>query len=269
MVDTKIRLIIFFAAKDVLYSQQKQDLELTVAQIMNSLLPNSDLNWRKKGKPLDHDFMWFCFDNNLFIHHNNSESEVAQSCPTLCDPMDCSLPGSSVHGIFQTRVLEWIAISFSRGSSRPRNWTQVSLIAGRCFYHLSHQGSYDKPRQHIKQQNYHFADKCPSSGFSSSHVWMWELDQKEDWAPKNWCFGTVVLVKTLKSPLDCKEIKPVHPKGNQSWIVSGRTDAEAEAPILWPPDTKNWLTGTDPNSGKDWGQEEKGDDSKWDGWMAS
>ena len=95
-------------------------------------------------------------------------------------------------------------------------------------------------------------------GFSSSHVWMWELDYKECWAPKNWCFWTVVLERTLESPLDCKEIKPVHPKGNQSWILIRRTDAEAEAPILWPPDAKNWLIGKDPDAGKDWRQEEKG-----------
>ena len=86
----------------------------------------------------------------------------------------------------------------------------------------------------------------------------WELDYKESWAPKNWCFWTVLLEKTLKGPLDCKEIQPVHPKGNQSWIFLGRTDAEAETPILWPPDVKNWLTGKDPDAGKDWRQEEKG-----------
>ena len=87
---------------------------------------------------------------------------------------------------------------------------------------------------------------------------MWELDHKESWVPKNWCFWTVALEKTLKSPSDCKEIQPVHPKGNQSWIFIGRTDAEAEAPILWPPDVKNWLTGKDPDAGKDWRREEKG-----------
>ena len=87
---------------------------------------------------------------------------------------------------------------------------------------------------------------------------MWELDYKESWVPKNWCFWTVVLEKTLESPLDCKEIQPVHPKGNQSWILIGRTDAEAEAPILWPPDAKKWLIGEDPDAGKDWRQEEKG-----------
>ena len=86
----------------------------------------------------------------------------------------------------------------------------------------------------------------------------WELDYNESWAPKNWCFWTVVLEKTLESPLDCKEIQPVHPKGNQSWIFIGRTDAEAKTPILWPPDAKNWLTGKDPDAGKDWRLEEKG-----------
>ena len=87
---------------------------------------------------------------------------------------------------------------------------------------------------------------------------MWELDYKERWAVKNWCFWTVVLEKTLEIPLDCKEIQPVHPKGNQSWIFIGRTDAEAETPIVWPPDAKNWVIGKDPDAGKDWRQEEKG-----------
>ena len=97
--------------------------------------------------------------------------------------------------------------------------------------------SYDQPRQHIKKQRHFFADKRPSShsyGFSSSHLWMWELDYKETWALKNWCFWTAVLEKTLESPLDGKEIQPVSPEGNQSWIFAGRTDAEAETPILWP-----------------------------------
>jgi len=106
--------------------------------------------------------------------------------------------------------------------------------------------SYDKPRGHIKKQRHHFADKGlyrQSHGLSSSHVWMWELDTKESWALKNWCFWTLMLEKTLESPLDCKEIKPVNPKGNQSWMFIGRTDAEAETPILWPSNTKNWLIG--------------------------
>ena len=91
-----------------------------------------------------------------------------------------------------------------------------------------------------------------------SHVRMWELDHKESWAPKNWCFWTVMLEKTLESPLDCKEIQPVHPKGEQSWVFLGRTDAEAETPILWPPDAKNWLIWKDLDAGKDWRWEEKG-----------
>ena len=91
-----------------------------------------------------------------------------------------------------------------------------------------------------------------------SHVWMWELDRKEGWVPKNWCFQTVELKKTLERPLDCKEIKSVNPKRNLPWIFTGRTDAEAEAPILWPPDSRSWLIGQDPDAGKDWGQEEKG-----------
>ena len=121
--------------------------------------------------------------------------------------------------------------------------------------------TYDQPRQHIKKQTHYFADKGLSSqsyGFSSSHVWMWELHYKESWVLKNWCFWTVVLEKTLESPLDCKEIQPVHPKGNQSRICLGRTDAEAETLILWTPDLKNWLIWKDPDAGKDWRQEEKG-----------
>ena len=122
-------------------------------------------------------------------------------------------------------------------------------------------GSYDQPRQHIKKQRHYFANKGPSGqdyGFSSGHVWMWELDCEESWALKNWCFWTVVLEKILESPLDCEETHPVHPKGGQSWVFIGRTDAEAETPILWPSDVKSWLIGKDPDAGKDWGQEEKG-----------
>ena len=115
--------------------------------------------------------------------------------------------------------------------------------------------------QHIKKQRRYFANKSPSSqsySCSSSHVQMWELDYKESWVQKNWCFWTVVLEKTLESPLDCKEIKLVNPKGNPSWMFIGRSDAEAKAPIFWPPDAKNWLTGKDLDAGRDWGQEEKG-----------
>ena len=121
--------------------------------------------------------------------------------------------------------------------------------------------SYDQPRQHIKKQRHYFADKGLSNqscGFSSSHVYMWGLGHKESWVLKNWCFWTVVLEKTLEGPLDCKEINPVNPKGNQSWIFIGRTDDETEAPMLWPPDAKNWLIGKDLDVWKDWRQEEKG-----------
>ena len=99
---------------------------------------------------------------------------------------------------------------------------------------------------------------CQGYGFSSGHVWMWQLDCEESWAPKNWCFWTVVLQKTLESPLDCKEIQLVNPRGDQSWVFTGRTDAEAETPILWPPHAKSWLIGKEPDVGRDWGQEEKG-----------
>ena len=116
----------------------------------------------------------------------------------------------------------------------------------------------DQPRQHIKKQRHYFANtglSCQGHGFSSAHVWMWELDYKESWAPKNWCFWT------LESLSDCKEIQKeihpkgdsVHPKGDQSWVFIGRTDVEAETPIVWPPDPKSWLTGKDPDAGKDWG----------------
>ena len=133
--------------------------------------------------------------------------------------------------------------------------------------------SYDKPRQHIKKQRHHFANKglySQSYGFFSSHVCMWDLDHKECWASKNWCFW-IVLEKILESPLDCKEIKPVNPKGNQPWIFNGRTDAEAEALILWPSDAKNWLIGKDPECGKDWREVEKGTTGdemvRWHHWL--
>ena len=106
-------------------------------------------------------------------------------------------------------------------------------------------------------EHFYFENVIPY-GFSSSHVWMWQCNYKESWAPKNWCFWTVVLEKTLESPLDCTEIQPVHSEGNQSWIFIGRTDAEAETPMLWPPDAKNWLIGKDPDAGEYWRWEEKG-----------
>ena len=122
------------------------------------------------------------------------------------------------------------------------------------------------------EQRHHFTNKSPYSqsyGFCNIHVWMWELDHKEGWGLKNWCSQYVVLEKTLESPLACNEIKLVHPKANQHWIFIGRTAAEAEAPILWPPHVKSWLIGKDPDVKKDWGQEEKGHNRGWDGWMTS
>ena len=257
--------------------------------------------------------------------------------------MDCSLPGPSVHGIFQARVLEWVTIPFSRGSSWPRDLTWVSHIAGRHFTvwatreapmaegeelkgllmkvkeesekadlklniqktkviasgpitswqidrermetvtdyilggsKITSDGDYSHEIKRclllgrkvminldsiLKKQRHYFPNEGPCSqryGFSRSHVWMWELDYKESWALKNWCFWSVLLEKILVSPLDCQEIQPVYPKGNQSWIFFGRTDAEAEAPILWPPNVKNQLIWKDADAGKDWGQEEKG-----------
>ena len=161
------------------------------------------------------------------------------------------------------------------------SWAPKSLQMETVAMKLKHACSLDeklwhprhpKPRQCVKKQRHHFADKGPFSqsyGFSSSHVWMWQLDHTEGWVSKNRCFQTVVLEKTLESPLDSKEIKPVNPKGNQPWIFTGRTDAETEASILWPSDVKRWLTGKEPGAGKDWWQEEKGVDRRWDSWMAS
>ena len=129
--------------------------------------------------------------------------------------------------------------------------------------------SYDQVRQHIKKQRHYFVNKGPSSqdyGFSSSHIWMWELDYKKSWVLKNWCFWTVVLEKTLESLLDCKEIQPVHPKGNQSWLFTGRTDVEAEIPILWPLDVKSWLIWKDPDAGKVWRQVKGTTEDEMVGW---
>ena len=128
--------------------------------------------------------------------------------------------------------------------------------------------SYDKPRQHIIKQRHYFANKALSSqgyGFSSGHVQIWELNCEESWALKIWCF----LEKTLESPLDCKEIQPVHPKGDQSWVFIGRTDAEAETPVLWPPHAKSWLIWKRPWCWEGSGAGGEGDGRGWDGWMAS
>ena len=140
-----------------------------------------------------------------------------------------------------------------------RWWLQPSFNEIKRYLLLG--PSYDQPRQHTKKQRHYFTNKGPSSqgyGFSSSHVWMWGSDYKVSWVPKNWCFWIVVLEKTLESPLDCKEIQPVNPKGNQSRIIIRRTDDEAETPVLWPPDVKNRLIGKDTDAWKDWKREEKG-----------
>ena len=140
---------------------------------------------------------------------------------------------------------------FPRLQNHCQLWLQAWNLKMLAFW----KKSYEQPRQHIKKQRHYFTDKGPSSqnyGFSSSHLWMWELDHKEGWMPKNWCFCAVVLEKTLENPLDCKEIKLVNPKGNQSWKFIGRTEVEAEALILWPPDAKNWLIGKAPDAGQDW-----------------
>ena len=129
--------------------------------------------------------------------------------------------------------------------------------------------SCDQPRQHIKKQRHYFVNKGPSSqgyGFSSGHVWVWELDYKESWVLKNWCFWTVMLENTLENPLDCKEIQPVHPKGDQSCVFFGRTDVEAEAPLFWPLDGKSWLIWKDPDAWKDWGQEKGMTEDEMAGW---
>ena len=156
------------------------------------------------------------------------------------------------------------------GNNGNSGWLYFSGLQNHCRWWLQPwnekmlipwKESYDQPKQHNKKLRHYFANKGPSRqsyGFSSSHVWMWEVYYKENWLPRNWCFWTVVLEKTLESPLDCKESQPVNPKGNQSWIFFGRTDVEAGTPILWPTDEKNQLIGKDHVAGKDWRWEEKG-----------
>ena len=151
------------------------------------------------------------------------------------------------------------------GAKKSQTW--LSNFHFQCH---KHHFTYIESESHSVISN-SFADKSLSSqsyGFSSSHVWMWDLDYKESWAQKNWCFWTVVLEKTLESPLDSKEILPLNRKGNQSWLFIGRTDAEAEAPILWPPDAENWLFGKDPDAEKDWRQKKKGKtEDEMVGWL--
>ena len=138
-------------------------------------------------------------------------------------------------------------------------------VDGNCSHEIKKlapwKESFDKPRECIKKQRHHFVDKglySQSCSFSSSHVRVWELDHKESWVLKNWCFRIVVLKKILESPLDCKEIQPIHPREDQSWVFIGGSDVEAETPTLWPPDANSWLIWKDPVVGKDWGLEKKG-----------
>ena len=147
-----------------------------------------------------------------------------------------STVGSSVESIVPTGLS-------SRACEHPRNGVSTRLFM--TIYLRKQRQRYSTHLNSVRGHHY-------------PHLQMWELDYKESWALKNWCFWTVVLEKTLESPLDCKEIQPVHPKGNQSWMFIRRTDTEAETPILWPPDAKNWFTGKNPDAGKDWRQEEKG-----------
>ena len=146
---------------------------------------------------------------------------------------------------------KWLTLSLGAPKSLQMVTAAILLLGRKVMTNLD---SVLKSRDITLLTNVHLV----KYGFSNSHVWIWELDYKESWGPKNWCFWTVVLEKTLESPMDCKEIQPVHPKEDQSWVFVGRTDAEAVTPILQPPDVKNWLIGKDPDSGKDWRQEEKG-----------
>ena len=177
-------------------------------------------------------------------------AKLLQSCPTLHDPIDGSPPGSPVPGILQARTPEWVAISFSNAwkwKVKVKSLSHVQLFAtpwttayqappSMGFSRQEYWGGVPSPSpmttlDSILKSRHYFASKGPYSqsyGFSSSLVQMWELDNKKSWVPKNWCFQTVVLEKTLKTSLDWKEIKPVNPKGNQPWIITGRTDAEAE-----------------------------------------
>ena len=176
---------------------------------------------------------------------------------TLCFLLHLVLPAEFTSWeINGETVKQWLTLFFGAPKS-----LQMVVAAMKLKGLTPWKKSYDQPRQHIKTQRHYLVNRSLSSqsyGFSSSHVWMWELDYKESWAQKNWCFWTVVLEKTLESPLNCSQIQPVHPKGNQSSIFIGRTDAVAETAILWPPDAKTWLIGKDPDAGKDWRQADKG-----------
>ena len=173
-----------------------------------------------------------------------------QLCLALCDPIHGSPTDSSVPGILQARILEWVAISFSnvwKWKVKVKSLSHVRLLA--TPWTVAYQAP---PSMGFSRQEYWSGVPLPSQ------IMLHKAHYKESWAQKNWCFWTVVLEKTLENPLDCKEIQPVHPKGDQSWVFIGRSDVEAETPILWLSDVKSWLIWKDPDAGKDWGQEEKG-----------
>ena len=214
-----------------------------------------------------------------------------QSCLIMWDPKDSSPPGSAIPGILQAKTLEWVFISFSiawKWKVKVKSLSRVQLVASPWTAAYQAPPSMGFSRQEywnglplpspiathtwsIKSRDITLLIKVIESKlwFSSSHLWMWELDHKESWAPKNWCFWAVVLEKTFESSSDSKEIQSVNPKGNQSWIFIGRTDAEAETPIIWPPNVKSQLIRKHPDFGKDWRQEEKGTIEGCDSWMAS
>ena len=190
----------------------------------------------------------------------------------LENPMDRGAWWAAVHGVVksQTRLRDF-TFTFHFHALEKEIETHSSVLAWRIPgtgkpgwlpSMGSHRVGHDwSDLAAVAAATHYFANKGPSNqgyGFSSGHLWMWELDCEEGWAPKNWCFWTVVLEKTLKSPLDGKEIQPVHSKGDKSWVFIGRNDAEAETPVLWPPYVKSWLTGKDRDGGREWGQEEKG-----------
>ena len=222
-----------------------RDLGKSLWQHIPVLLPGKPHGWRS----LVGCSPWgpWELDTTEQLHFNFSLSCIEEGngnplrCSCLENPRDGGAWWAAIYEVAQSRIrLKWLSSSSSN-----------------CPF----KESYDQSSQHIKKQRHCFANKGLSSqsyGFSSSHVWMWELDYKESWALKNWCFWTVVLEMTLENPLNCKEIQPVHPKGDQSSVFIGRTDVEAETPILWPPDAKSWFIWKDSDAGKDWGQEEKG-----------
>jgi len=196
-------------------------------------------------------------------------SSVTQSCLTLCDPMDHTACQASLSNTNSWSPPKPMSIESLMPSNHlilccplfllPSIFPSIRIFSNESALHFRWP-KYWSFSFNISQRHY-FINKGPSSqsyGFSSSHVWMWELDHKESWELKNWCFWTIVLEKTLENPLDCKETQPVHPKGDQSWVFIGRTDDEAEAPILWPPDGKSWLIGKDPDGGKIEGRRRSG-----------